>query len=529
MSENTHSQEQDDLFPVVVIGAGLAGLAAAVHLAGRGVEPLVLDADSLWPGGRLSGGKPDIIEHEGQEWTFRTEHSVHGVWGGYVNLRATIERFTDTKLQLSYGEDWVNRWGKHVRYMEAGNAVRSKYIPAPFHYLNLLFNPNIWANIAPWDFLSLPGLLLSIMLTVGFDPIAEERTLDGLPMSLFFRGWTPNLRATFTGLAVNLLAAPVEDIDLTGLIAGLRFYTMLRRDAWQLHFFPADSHTSLIQPLIDSIDAHDGYVMGGMTVTRLDRSEGSWQVVATAGTGEVRRFHTRHVIIATDAPGAERLLAASKATANDIDDMIFPRGLRNAVVHLWYKTAPPEGVMGGMLTGDFLPDNFFWLHRLYDDFREWHEATGGSAIELHVYGPKDVLDLPDHNLMAACATDVARAWPNLKGQILHGTVRRNSGVQTRYRVPDARTLAVETPWEGVHACGDWVRYNTPSLWMEHSTTTGIAAANAVLSDLGREPYPVLYPPEPELLARVLGSIVRLGRRVLGKPITTALRAVRRGG
>ena len=30
--------------PVVVIGAGPAGLAAAAHLVGRGVEPLVLEA-----------------------------------------------------------------------------------------------------------------------------------------------------------------------------------------------------------------------------------------------------------------------------------------------------------------------------------------------------------------------------------------------------------------------------------------------------------------------------------------------------
>ncbi|MAU09814.1 MAG: hypothetical protein CL607_08345 [Anaerolineaceae bacterium] len=526
MSENTHSQEYDDLFPVVVIGAGLAGLAAAAHLAERGAEPLVLDADSLWPGGRLSGGKPDVIAHEGQDWTFKTEHSVHGVWGGYLNLRATIERFTDTKLQLSYGEDWVNRWGKHVRHMEAGNAVRSKYIPAPFHYLNLLFNPSIWANIAPWDFLSLPGLLVSTALTVGFDPIGEGRSLDGLPMSIYFRGWTPNLRATFTGLAVNLLAASEEDIDLTAFIAGLRFYTMLRRDAWQLRFFPADTHTSLIQPLIDSITANEGYVMGGMTVTRIDRSDVGWQVVATAGTGEVRRFHTKNVIIATDAPGAQRLLAASKDTAADAAEMIFPEGLRNAVVRLWYKTSPPEGVMGGMLTGDFLPDNFFWLHRIYDDFRQWHDATGGSAIEMHVYGPKDVLDMPDANLMAACATEVTRAWPGLKGQFLYGTVRRNSGVQTRFRVPDERTLAVNTPWDGIAACGDWVRHDTPALWMERSTTTGIAAANTVLSNLGLEPYPVLYPPPPELLARGLGGLIRLGRRVLGKPIMGLLRATK---
>ncbi len=39
--------------PVVVIGAGPEGLAAAAHLLERGLEPLVLEAG----GGRVGGGR----------------------------------------------------------------------------------------------------------------------------------------------------------------------------------------------------------------------------------------------------------------------------------------------------------------------------------------------------------------------------------------------------------------------------------------------------------------------------------------
>ena len=51
-----------------------------------------------------------------------------------------------------------------------------------------------------------------------------------------------------------------------------------------------------------------------------------------------------------------------------------------------------SGAPGGMFTGDFAIDNFFWLHRLHDEFFEWHETTGGSAIEVHFYATDDVLD-----------------------------------------------------------------------------------------------------------------------------------------
>src|SRR5262245_36715706 len=107
--------DEDRVFAVVVIGAGIAGLTAAAHLAERGIAPLVLEADKLWPGGRLAGGDPDSFEHNGRLWSFSSEHGIHAVWGGYDNLRALIGRFTDIKLIDSPGEEWINRWGREVR------------------------------------------------------------------------------------------------------------------------------------------------------------------------------------------------------------------------------------------------------------------------------------------------------------------------------------------------------------------------------------------------------------------------------
>ena len=50
---------------VVIIGAGLAGLSAAVELTSRGVEVIVLEASSR-PGGKLDGYRDadgDPVEH----------------------------------------------------------------------------------------------------------------------------------------------------------------------------------------------------------------------------------------------------------------------------------------------------------------------------------------------------------------------------------------------------------------------------------------------------------------------------------
>jgi isorenieratene synthase len=514
----------DSMLPVVIIGGGLAGLTAAVHLAARGIPPLVLEADRLWAGGRLSGGDPETFEYQGRAWSFQPEHGVHALWGNYANMRALIARFTDTQLQPSQGEEWINRWGRNVRYIEAGKAIRSAWIPAPFHYLQLLLRPAIWANIIPLDFLSLPGFLASVLLTLGVDPIREQKAWDGLLLKEYFRGWTPNLRATFTGVGTNLLAAPKEEIDLSAFIAALRFYTMLRRDAWAMDYLPHNAHVALIQPLVDAIEAHDGMVKLGATALRLEQHDGAWRVIVEDSTvGGNRSLWAEQVILALSAPNAAMLLQNSPATAPAAAQMPFPKGLRNTIVRLWFSQSPRQGTVGGMFTGDFVPDNFFWLHRLYPDYRAWHAATGGSAIEMHVYGTDELLDQPDQNLLILGVTEVQRAFPELRGTFVHGTVQRNSKVHTRWRVPTEHSLHVSTPWTNVYACGDWIGYPTPALWMERAVITGMAAANAVLTAQGAEPYPILAPLEPERGVRALQALVYGGRRWFGAPLQAIFR------
>lgn len=501
----------------LVIGGGVAGLSAANHLVARGVPVTLLDSDALWTGGRLAGGAPDTLTHAGREWHFTSEHGVHAVWGGYVNFRAMLERFTQTHLLPSLGEEWINRWGREVRRIEAGNAVRSRWIPAPFHYLQLLFHPHIWATISPWDFLSLPGLLVSIGLTVGVDPLKEGKAWDGLGMDEFFRGWTPNLKATFKGLGVNLMAAHADEISLASFIAALRFYTMLRRDAWQMSYFPEDAHTSVIAPLVHAIEANGGRVWRGMTATRLTRTATGWQVSADEGThGITRTLHAQHVVLAMQSTATQRLLMDSEETAPVASTLRFPHALNTSTVRLWFGASPRAGTQGGMMTGDFLPNNFFWLHRLYSDFGAWHTATGGSAIELHFYAPAKTVHLPDSYFLVMATSEVVRAFPELKNTFLYGVVRRNSQTHTAFRVPTHDSLHVRTPYENVWACGDWVGYDTPSFWMERAATTGIAAANGVLEAQGLAPYEVLQPAPPEVLAGGLEALIRGARRIFSR-------------
>lgn len=482
----------------IIIGGGLAGLTAALHLAERGLRPLVLEADPQFVGGRLKAGPEVAFEHAGQTWRFGGEHGVHGVWSPYRNFQAMLVRHRIRPVLVPAQEEaWLLAHGSRVRRADIGSAIRSSWIPAPFHYLGMFARPRFWTMLSVRNFLSLFRVVGTLLAALSIDPLAEDQPLYGMTLADVCQGWSPDITSLFTGLSRNALPANPDQIPASGFFAFLRFYTLMRRDAWAFSYFPTDSARAVVAPLLNVLREFGGEVMVGAKVTRLERAGDGWRV-ETAD----RAISASHVILATDAPATEALLRASPDTASLAEGLRLPGGWPSAVIRLWFTRAPERReAEAGMFSGDFVLDNFFWLHRIYDDYIRWARATGGSAIESHIYGPPELLAQPDAALLAQAITDVARAWPELKGRVLHAAITRNDATHTLLHAgrPEEH-LGVVTPWPGLFCCGDWVRDANSAMFMERSCVTGIKAANAVLRERELAPWPLLAAPRPEMLA-----------------------------
>lgn len=152
-----------------------------------------------------------------------------------------------------------------------------------------------------------------------------------------------------------------------------------------------------------------------------------------------------------------------------------------------------------MFSGNFVMHNFFWLDKMYAPYRAWSKATDGSAIEVHIYGPQEKLDLPDVLLLTETITDLYRAYPELRGHLTFQHLQRNAAVHTLPSLgPRESHPGIRTRWPNLFCAGDWVRDPLPAFFLERACATGIKAANEVLSARGLEPWALVdyLPPEP---------------------------------
>lgn len=492
---------------VIIIGGGIAGLSAALHLAERGLQPVILEADEKFIGGRLAGGETIQIGNH----SFRLEHGVHGIWSQYRNLQAMLARHNLRPVFVpAQEENWIYKAGKFVGIAPVGSAIRRSFIPPPLHYLQLFLRGKFLWMLDIRDWASLFGVWAGLVMAVGIDPFAENQPLEGMTLGNMTKKWSPAVKSFFLGLARNGLSSHPDEVSISGFIAFLRFYTLMRRDAWMFSYLPEEGGTSVCEPLAARVTELGGRIRLGSRVKRVARQGDEWQVTWEGIEGE-ESVLAKHVILATDPNNACKILGAS--FGESIDKLFFPRALSNAVIRLWFDRKPRKTSEAGIFTGEFIIHNYFWLDRIYNAFRRWARETNGSALEVHVYGPPEILAQPDAVLLTQAIKDVEQAFPELKGHRVGQHLQRNPETHTLPAVgPKEKYLGIETPWKDLYCAGDWLRHPAPSFFLERACLTGIEAANAVLNARGEKQWPLVdyLPAEP--FAAWIEKLMKAGRK-----------------
>ena len=259
-----------------------------------------------------------------------------------------------------------------VTRVAAGSSIRNSWFPAPLHYLALFLRPRFLAVLDIRDGLTLIEVWYSLVLALGVDPLREDQPLEDQWLSDLVEHWGPALRAFMIGLTRNGLSGTSRRDSVVGLH---RLHALLH--------LAAPRHLGVLlsaRRWRHSVDRSDRAAHSKnwadrsswmRKVDRIERSNDQWIAHSPIGS-----FTARSIILATDAPNTRSILCASEATAPIANDLYFPRSMPTAILRFWYDTQPQSKSKRASSAAKSIVDNYFWLHRLQDQYVALEQSHG---------------------------------------------------------------------------------------------------------------------------------------------------------
>lgn len=480
----------------IVVGAGIAGLAAATGLAERGVDVDVVEREE-YLGGRVGAWTEQV---DGAELAMN--RGFHAFFRQYYNLRSLLGRVDPALSMLTAVDDYplVDGAGRQDTFRglpqtPPWNALVFALRSPTFRFTDLL---KIDARAAaPLAAVSLPGI---------FD------RLDHVDAGTFLKSINFPEAARHLAFEVfsrSFFASPAE---LSAAELATMFHIYFLGSSEGLIFDVANSNfdTALWEPLRQYLVDLGVRFHQGISVSSVSAGDGAAFTVNTVADG---RLEADAVVLATDIAGLRRIVEASPGLGDDLWRARIKR-LRTAppfrVQRLWLDRPVADDRAAFLGTSGHEPvDNISVLNRYERQAADWAQRTGGSVVELHSYAVESAQS------QDAMLTRLHSLYPETRGaRIVHERTLQHHDCPLFAPGTHAHRPTVVTPQPGLLLAGDGIRIDLPVALMERAATTGWTAANELLQRWGLAGHQLATVPTRgrSAVLRYLAGRERLSRR-----------------
>jgi isorenieratene synthase len=459
----------DDAGPVVVVGGGIAGMAAATGLAERGVRVVLVEPEAEL-GGRVRAWALD----EGRSMS----RGFHAFFRQYYNLRALLRRADPALDHLVPIRDYplVMADGPQDSFTGIPRTpplnLAAFVVKSPSFTLRDLTRVDAGAAMELLD-VSFPETFSA------YDGESAAHFLDRLRFPELAR------HLALEVFARSFFAHP-DDFAAGELVAMFHAYFLGSSEGLLFDVPDDDYETTLWGPMRRHLEGLGAQVRTSTSVTSLDLSEPG---LARVGLSTGEELRPAAVVLAADPTTSRRLLLSAGVADAAWRDRVAGQRLAPpfAVWRLWLDrhAAPDRPPFLG--TSGYGPvDNVSLLERFEDGARAWSQEHGGSVVEVHAYALPHELDaLDEPALRLRMRTELSRLYPELADAgVRHEewVLRQDCPLAGPARWADR--LTVSTPDPRLVLAGDGVRCDLPVALMERAATTGFLAANRLLADVG---------------------------------------------
>lgn len=444
---------------VMVVGGGLAGLSAALALAGSGARVILLERRPY------VGGRACSYLHPALEEVVDSQHVLLGCCTNLIEMCA--ESGIADKI----------RWYDEQTFLEPNgraSTIATSGLPAPFHFA--------------------PSFLKAGML--GF----KDKLVMARGLMEFFRGYPAEdnesveqwlKRTGQTEGAIRhfwnpILMATLNDRPehCSTRYAGMVFHELFVRTSTGGRLgIPTVPLSEFYAGAASRLEAMGGVVKLRASVESLAQgSNGRW--CATTSLGE---FSADAVILALPFEQTQRLLpnvrSSDDHTAEVRADLEAKAGRFEhspfTSILLWY-----DRQISGLDHAWLLDTTIEWFFHKSRIRR--YPAEKGSYIELVIAGSKAQLTMPREEILTLALREFEMFFPEArKANLL------KSGILKEARATFSVTTGLDefrpaqgTEWPGLYLAGDWTATGWPAT-MEGAVRSGRLAAGAVVGDARR--------------------------------------------
>ena len=489
----------------VIVGGGLAGLAAAVALAQREIAVTVLESRP-----RLGGRASSFVDKASGTQIDNCQHVSLGCCTNFQHFCRTVglgDLFrTESELYFIGRDNVVNR-------LSAGA------LPAPFHFLG---------SFGKLSYLSTGDLL---RIALGMRSLAASRA--GAGGSIAFHDWLREHRQTdvaidrfWSPVLVSALSETLDRIDVASARKVFVDAFLANREGWRVQIPTVPLNVLYGDRLLGWLGARGAAVRLQAGVERIVVEQGR-AAGALLRTGEM--VAGDHVIVAVPHWIVLDLLPDECRSQGELTKVRELESAPISSVHLWFDRPIlfAEDRHRGQTTGEEreLPHAV-----LIERFSQWvfnrgmlHTLEcGGSpgessgepprsletswSYQVVISASRNVAAQSQQETIAKVVEELSEIFPRCRGAaLLHSRLVTEHRAVFSVRPGAAECRPVQqSPLPNLQLAGDWTRTGWPAT-MEGAVRSGYLAAENVLRQLGRAERLV----QPDL------PVSRLSRILLG--------------
>ena len=454
---------------VIVVGGGIAGLAAVTGLAERGVRATLVEAQPQL-GGRV------------RAWPLGDDartmsRGFHAFFRQYYNLRALLRRVDPVLAHLVPIADYplVHSGGQQDSFAAIPRTppwnLATFVVRSPSFTTRDLTRVNISAALE----------LLTVRFPQTFSDYDGESAAEFLDRLRFPEAARHLALEVF---ARSFFADP-QDFSAGELVAMFHSYFVGSAEGLLFDVPDDDYDTALWAPLGRHLHGLGVTVRAGAAVTGLDLSASGARARVMLAGGDVLTADA--VVLATDPRTTRELIGGGTGLPGGMWAQQVAAGRsapRFAVWRLWLDRPVGAHRPPFLGTSGYGPlDNVTVLERFERGAARWAAQHGGSVVEVHAYAVPDGTDEAD--LRDRLRAELHRVYPEVADA---GVVAQEWLVHDDCPLLDTSAWldrsGVTTPDPRLVLAGDGIRCDLPVALMERAATTGFIAANQLLAGWG---------------------------------------------